>query len=487
MKPILLLSFLLIAITINAQWAQQGLDIDGQFNNEKIGNAVDMPDPFTLAVGAKSSSLVNGFQAGKVSVHRWNGNSWSLKGTPLFGSAPANNFGTSVSMPDSNTLAVSAPSYMNKGQVKIFNWNGSSWVQKGIDLLGDSVSGPFGALVCMPDSNTIAVGISDRNSFGSSKTGQVKVFRWDGNSWLQRGNLISGDSTGDQLGWSVSMPDSNTLAVSAPFADGANKNDCGEVKIFSWSGISWVQKGASIFGEASSDFSGESISMPDSNTLAIGAAVNDGNGPASGHARVFRWNGTNWLQKGLDIDGEASGDYSGKALSMPDSNTIAIGAFFNQGNGIDAGHVRVFSWNNSSWTQKGMDLDAESAGDRFGESVHMPEANIVCAGATENDGSFTNAGHVRVFRDTSFSTGLAVFQEAETALIIYPNPTKNNFIFKVDRLLLNQRMQILSMQGQVIFESRKKTTEQVISVNDWDAGIYFVRYGDSIKKLVITK
>lgn len=486
MKLTLLFTFLLFTTVINAQWVQEGSDIDGQVNNEAIGNAVDMPDQFTLAVGAKSSSLVNGFQAGKSSVYRWNGSTWSLKGNPLFGSAPASYFGTSVSMPDSNTLAVSAPSYMNKGQVKIFNWNGTSWVQKGIDLLGDSVSGPFGASVCMPDSNTIAIGISDRSSFGSSKTGQVKVFKWDGNSWLQRGNLISGDSTGDQLGWSVSMPDSNTLAVSAPYATGPNKINCGEVKIFNWQGNSWVQKGADIFGEASNDFSGESISMPDSITVAIGAPVNDGSGPSAGHARIFRWNGSSWLQKGLDIDGEASGDYSGRALSMPDSNTIAIGAFFNQGNGIDAGHVRVFAWDGSSWSQKNQDLDGEAAFDRFGESVHMPEANIVCAGATANDGSFTDAGHVRVFRDTSFTTGITSNSSTKKQLKIYPNPAEHYFFFEADQIDENEELIVCDMQGRKVLRRMIDQSREKIEIS-WDAGIYFVRYGDSIKKLVITK
>ena len=51
-----------------------------------------------------------------------------------------------------------------------------------------------------------------------------------------------------------------------------------------------------------------------------------------------------WTQVGSDIDGEAAGDYSGRSVSMSSDGTrIAIGARGNDGTGTDASHVRVFS------------------------------------------------------------------------------------------------------------------------------------------------
>jgi hypothetical protein len=107
-----------------------------------------------------------------------------------------------------------------------------------------------------------------------------------------------------------------------------------------------IQKGADIDGEAVFDYSGCSVSMPDANTLAIGGSGNDGNGTDAGHVRVYIWSGNAWVKKGVDIDGEASGDnIPGVSLSvsMPDANTVAIGGSGNDGNGTDAGHVRVYS------------------------------------------------------------------------------------------------------------------------------------------------
>ena len=50
-----------------------------------------------------------------------------------------------------------------------------------------------------------------------------------------------------------------------------------------------------------------------------------------------------WLQIGSDIDGEAPSDFSGQPVSMSaDGNAVAMGAAYNDGNGLDSGHVRVF-------------------------------------------------------------------------------------------------------------------------------------------------
>ena len=96
----------------------------------------------------------------------------------------------------------------------------------------------------------------------------------------------------------------------------------------------WTQVGSDIDGEASDDLSGTSLSLSSDGTiLAIGAGFNDGNGLSSGHVRVYHWNGSAWVQRGVDIDGETAGDQSGVSVSLSSDGTIlAIGARFNDGN-----------------------------------------------------------------------------------------------------------------------------------------------------------
>ena len=143
-----------------------------------------------------------------------------------------------------------------------------------------------------------------------------------------------------------------------------------------------MQRGSDIDGEAASDFSGRSVSLSSDGTiLAIGASSNDGNGNAAGHVRIYHWNGLTYSQRGFDIDGEAANDQSGSSISLSsDGNILAIGATRNDGGpGNDGGHVRVYHWNGSAWVQRGSDIDGEANGDQSGESVSLSSDGTILA------------------------------------------------------------------------------------------------------------
>ncbi|MDA0682197.1 MAG: FG-GAP repeat protein, partial [Bacteroidetes bacterium] len=74
-----------------------------------------------------------------------------------------------------------------------------------------------------------------------------------------------------------------------------------------------------------------------------------------GHVRAYQRDTINttiapigWSQISVDIDGEAAGDQSGISVSLSSdsdgNNTLAIGAYNNDGNGADAGHVRIYNF-----------------------------------------------------------------------------------------------------------------------------------------------
>ena len=68
--------------------------------------------------------------------------------------------------------------------------------------------------------------------------------------------------------------------------------------------------------------------------LLLGLIYNDGNGSSSGHVRVYEYSSSSWSQLGSDIDGEASSDQSGWSVSLSrDGTTVAIGAKGNDGTG----------------------------------------------------------------------------------------------------------------------------------------------------------
>ena len=161
--------------------------------------------------------------------------------------------------------------------------------------------------------------------------------------------------------------------------------------------FSQTQLGADIDGEAVSDDSGYSVSIDsDGSHVAIGADFNDGGGSNAGHVRIYSWNGSAWTQVGNDIDGEATNDYSGISVSIDsDGSHVAIGA---NGNGSSSGHVRVYEYSSGSWSQVGNDIDGEAASDNSGRSVSIDsDGSHVAIGAPYNDGNGSSSGHVRVW------------------------------------------------------------------------------------------
>ncbi len=405
LPTLLVATSLLIFTHFTFSQIQRGSNINGELAADNFGGALCMPNANTIAIGARGNDG-NGNESGHVRIYEWNGNSWIQKGHDIDGEAAANFSGWSVSMPDENTVAIGARSSdgiggIDCGHTRIFKWNGISWIQKGADIDGEAAYDYSGTAVVMPDSNTVAIGAPENDGNGSL-SGHVRVYSWNGTNWLQKGLDIDGSAAGDFSGLSISMPDSNTLAIGSMSND-FNGTSAGEARVYSWNGTAWVLKGTSLYGAVSMQNFGSAVNMPDANTIAIGADRNDDAGLDAGQTKIFNWNGANWIQKGNEINGEATEDFSGRALSMPDANTIAVGSGSNDGNGNLSGHIRVFKWNGIDWMQEGTDIDGEMAGDGFGVAVSMPTPYTVAGGANFNN---LNTGHARIFDFCTPTTGI---------------------------------------------------------------------------------
>jgi len=381
---------------------QEGMDINGEFGDDKSGYSVSFSaDGSRLAIGAPFNNR------GHVRVFDWNGITWAQIGADIDGVFPDSRFGNSVSLSaDGSRLAVGAPtSNINgaseSGLVRIFDWDGNSWAQLGATISGDAAFDYHGfSLSLSADGTRLAIGALLNNGNGTD-SGQVRIYEWNGSQWIQLGGDIEGESSHDRSGRSISLSaDGTMVAIGAALNDG-NGNNSGHVRVYDWDGSTWVQVGSDIDGEESGDQSGWAISLSANGTrVAIGAPVNDGSGSTQGHVRVYDWNGSNWIQVGGDIDGETSGDESGYSVSLSaDGNRLAISSRRNDENGTDSGHVRLYQWDVNEWVQLGSDLDGEAAGDLSGWSVSLSSDGMRLAiGAPENDGNGFGSGHVRVYK-----------------------------------------------------------------------------------------
>ena len=371
---------------------QLGLDIDGEALFDESGYSVALSsDGTTVAIGAVKNDE-KGFNSGHVRIYKWSDNAWSQLGLDIDGEAANDQSGYSVALSSNGTIvAIGTPINDNKGHVRIYKWDEitTTWNQLGEDIDGEADSDWCGSSVSLSDDGTIvAIGSDENDSPNGDDSGHVRIYEWNGTTtWNKLGSNIDGEAAGDYSGHSVTLSSDGTIVAIGAHGNDKNGNMAGHVRIYKWSGIAWIQRGDDIDGEAANDWSGAKISLSSDGTIvAIGAVYNDGNGDTSGHVRIYKWSGNAWIQRGDDIDGKA-GDGSGKSVSLSSDGTIvAIGAIYNNDNGTNSGRVRVYKWDGSAWFQEGLDINGEAAGWYSGWSVALSSnGNIVAIGAMGGD------------------------------------------------------------------------------------------------------
>ena len=399
-----------MSATVLAQ-TQLGSDIDGAVSQLASNYSVSLSaDGNRLAIGAHNHDG-NGSRSGHTRVYNWSGVAWIQLGSDINGEAAEDYSGGSVSLSsDGNRVAIGADGNDDNGDksghVRVYHWSGTEWAQLGFDIDGEAIGDQSGVSVSLSsDGNRLAIG-APFNDDNGRWSGHTRAYQWSGTAWVQIGADIDGEAAEDRSGSSVSLSSDGTrLAIGAPFADGIELGS-GQVSVYHWSGLDWVQLGTNIEGEKENNFSGQSVSLSsDGNRLAIGAPFNDDNGRWSGHTRAYQWSGTAWVQIGADIDGEAAEDRSGSSVSLSfDGTRLAIGAPLADGNELGSGQVRVYHWSGSDWEQLGSDIDGEAAGDQFGYHVSLStDGNRVAIGSGYADETGVDPGYVRAYDLSMFN------------------------------------------------------------------------------------
>jgi len=313
-------------------------------------------------------------------------------------------FGHSISLSsDAKTLAIGAPNYSdnesntNIGKVEVYTWVESTWQQVGQTITGQKSGDEFGSSVSLSSSG-LTLAVSSPKSEGGS--GSVSIYTWDeATSLWQHGQTINGETAGDNFGFSLSLsPNGRTLAASSPYSNKGGLSS-GSVRIFTWNTIinEWIQLGSSINGSMLS-FSGWSVSLSASRTIAIGARQS-----GSGSVKVYTYNddSMNWIQLGQTLTGERGGDYYGHDVSISsDGSVLAVGAPRHDakaGLGItNTGQTKVYEWNGIIWTQVGQSINGIESGQQLGWGVDLSANGSSVVVASYNPNS-DNRGEVTVY------------------------------------------------------------------------------------------
>ena len=303
----------------------------------------------------------------------------------------------------------------------------TSWIQKG-SILNGNAGDSFGYSLSLSNTgNTIVIGAYS----GQSSRGYAKVYEFISNDWQLKGSQINGDNLNDEFTRSISLSlDGTTFAGGSP-----NSN---YVKIFSWNGSAWAQKGLNLTGEAGSRYSENIQLSSNGNLIAIGAPNFNSN---TGYTKVFEFVSNSWTQKGATLNGTANNEYFGYSISLAGTD-LAIGAY---GGTNNSGYLKYYKWVNSSWQQRGGTITGGAADDNFGYSVALSSNNKIVTGAY---GVSSNTGQIKVHEYNSFpsnpTNGKAFYNIDDNNLYIYDESGWVSNNFTSDGSIVNQNTTTLN-------------------------------------------
>lgn len=317
-------------------WEIKGSSIYGTVSQDHAGRYVSMNgDGTRVLLTAGGGSSGNGYNS-LARVYEYTNNSWSQMGSdmPTF-IHYSHSYGGSVMSNDGSTIALCSP-YGADSMIRVFTWNGSSWVQRGANLYGNHTNtSNFGVDAALNHDGTVLAA-------GERKTRDAWWYKWNGSSWVLR----------------VVIPDSGTVTSELLREHGLSLDASGNRLAFA------------TRAHSSSNYPGSLV----------------------GHARVFDWdeNTSTSTQVGSDIEGDSKNDRLQSVSITGDGSTIVVGSTYDdegqEGNPNEVhqneGSIKVYKYINNSWVKQGSTLYGYQTNSQMGWSVDINEEGTIIASAS---------------------------------------------------------------------------------------------------------
>jgi hypothetical protein len=340
----------------------------------------------------------------------------------------------------------------NRGHTRVYEFDGTAWTRMGsLDLDGEAAGDQSGwsvSLNAVGDRVAIGAILNDGTGSASDNRGQVRIYQWDGDVWTRMGSLdLDGEAAGDQSGWSVSLNAAgDRVAIGSPYNDAESGTNRGRVVVYQWTGGvtstgSWIQQGLDLNGEINNDESGISVALNAvGDRVIIGSRLNDSGFSNSGHIRIYQWDGSRWIRL-RDIDGIANNDYLGSDVAV---NAVGDIICSNSHNSISVftNSSRILSsrWNNNT-TGKTIFVDSligsDSRINTTAYNEHRPFATISAAvtASTQGDLIYVRAGSYAISAQINlnlkghlyFETGATV--SVATGVVAFSYSQNNTAIY----------------------------------------------------------
>ena len=289
----------------------------------------------------------------------------------------------------------------------------------------------FGRSVAVSGGTVVVSAFLDDDEGDGS--GSAYVFVKPSGGWTGAGSLTesrkltaSDGAAGDQFGHSVAVS-GDTVVVGAR-RDDDDLTNAGSAYVFVEPGGGWTGAGSltesrkltASDGAAGDQFGGQlgtSVAVS-GNTVVAGAVGDNDNGTSSGSAYVFVEPGGGWTGAGgltedakLTASDGAQDDRFGFSVAVSD-DTVVVGAFLDDHNGVNDGSAYVFVEPVGGWTGAGsltedMKLAAGEVDDRLGISVAVSGDTMAVGATGDDDNDDTSSGAAYVFQEVAVTMSLA--------------------------------------------------------------------------------
>lgn len=272
------------------QWIIVGNAINGSVFNNLFGQVVSISnDGNRVAVSAPNFGA-NYSILGQVKIFEFNGTTWQQLGAEITGEAIQDAMGISMQLSaDGNRIAIGSQNNdnaaNNAGNIRIFEWNGAAWEQMGAEIGGDAEWSLFGeSLSFSGDGNRLVGGAP----YFEDRKGYVKILDWNGSSWVQKGQILYGENIFDLFGDSIALSENGTtLTVGASYSPGGGYRR-GQVLVYKLNGNTWEQVEQPINGLIDSEFIGSSLAISGSGEVVAAASFQSNfHGANAGVVRVY--------------------------------------------------------------------------------------------------------------------------------------------------------------------------------------------------------
>jgi hypothetical protein len=356
--------------------------------NDSWGFDVAINEEGNIIAGSSSAS----YQTGIIRIYKYNDISWVQISQNITS-------GSSISLNSAGNIVAIGDRSLNAfaGEVSVYRYViDNSWVKINQSMTFTTVRFADDAISLNSSGTILAIGSPFDNPTGSY-SGRTSVYKYitDG-SWVPLGQTISGESEYSYGGYSVSLNSSGyILAIGASYNNNAGGFFSGQVRVYRYTNdVSWVLISQDIDGTSSYDQVGFSVSLNGDGTLVACGAMAE---PRTGYAKVYKYiSDGSWIPQGQTIYGEATNDQFGFTVSLnKQGNILGIGGPYNDGSANSAGHVRIYKYNDVSWIQIDRDIDGDTANDNLGYSIALNGlGNRFVVGAPY---SSSGRGYVKVY------------------------------------------------------------------------------------------